>query len=263
MTDATLSEHDLLPTLEVLAGAPRWWLAYSGGLDSTVLLQLLARARAARPGFPPLVALHVNHGLHPDAPRWQHHCEARCRALGIDFDCEAVVVEPAGEGLEAAARRARHAVFESRLGAGDILFTAHHLDDQVETLFLRLLRGAGVDGLGAMAESRPLGAGRLVRPLLDVPRGVLADCARQWALDYIDDPSNEDTRLDRNYLRRRVLPLIAERWPGYRGTVGRAADHLRETAALLRSHRAAPVECRSALGDPGLDLAALDRKSVV
>lgn len=257
MNPATLTADALQPTLASLAGAPRWWVALSGGLDSTVLLHVLAQARAIDPSLPPLMALHINHQLQSAADDWQQHCQRLCRDLGVPLHCETVAVEPAGQGVEAAAREARHAVFEEMLGAGEVLFTAHHRDDQVETFFLRLLRGAGVEGLGAMATTRALGAGCLYRPLLDWSREALEDYARRHGLRYVEDPSNLDTDFDRNFLRREVLPLLAGRWPGYRDTVSRAAAHLRESSSQLRALTPRVPTCHNTMGDSGLDLAAL------
>lgn len=203
------------------------WLGYSGGLDSSVLLHLLAGV-----GFP-LRAVHVHHGLSPNADTWLEHCAASASALGVPFTALRVSVAVEEGGLEQAARRARYAAFESLMQAGDQLLLAQHGDDQVETFFLRLLRGAGALGLGAMAESRPLGAGSLLRPLLGASRAQLEDYARARGINWIEDESNADQRLERNYLRTRVLPLLRERWP-LRERVARASANLREAALLLR-----------------------------
>ncbi|WP_116364590.1 tRNA lysidine(34) synthetase TilS [Parahaliea mediterranea] len=257
MAHRPLSPSHLADDLAALARAPRWWLAYSGGLDSSVLLHLLCQVRALQPGLPPLTALHINHRLHADAAQWQAHCAARCAELGVPLVAATVDVASDGDGLEAAARRARHRVFKQHLQAGEVLFTAHHQDDQVETLLLRLLRGAGVEGMGAIAPARPLGQGTVHRPLLGVPRSALLAYARQHGLGWVDDPSNTDTNLDRNYLRQRVLPLLAERWPGYRATLSRAAGAQRDVAALLEESLGPLPRVHNTFGDPGLALAPL------
>ncbi|WP_250463753.1 tRNA lysidine(34) synthetase TilS [Microbulbifer litoralis] len=203
------------------------WLAYSGGLDSTVLLYLLADLGV------PLRAVHIHHGLSTAADAWQAHCERVAASLGVPLTAVRVSVDPADGGLEQAARRARYRVFGEVLQPGDQLLVAQHGDDQVETFFLRLLRGAGALGLSAMAESRPLGRGRLLRPLLAAGRGQLENCARERGLAWVEDESNRDQRIERNYLRASVLPLLRQRWP-LRQRVVRAADNLREAAALLR-----------------------------
>ncbi len=166
-------------------------------------------------------------------------------------------MEPDGAGLEAAARSARYALFASQMEAGDVLFLGHHQDDQVETFFLRLLRGAGVDGLGAMPRQRPLGKGVLYRPLLELSRVQLEAYVAAQGLRCIDDPSNQDRSLDRNFLRGEVLPLVEQRWPGYRKTVTRASEHLTRAAGVLEQAVEVPETCFSALGDPGLPLGFL------
>jgi tRNA(Ile)-lysidine synthase len=231
-----------------LDDAARIFVAFSGGLDSTVLLHAACTA-----GLAQLVALHVNHGLHGDAVRWERRCAAFCASLGVAYHSEKVDVLSQGRGLEAAAREARYAYFEGLLQAGDLLLLAHHQDDQAETLLLRLLRGAGPDGLAAMPVARSLGRGRLLRPLLGLPRSTLAQYAQVNGLAWIDDPSNVDEQFDRNYLRHRILPLVEARWPAYREVVSRTAGLLREA----REHRGglAPATVFSVTGDPGMTLA--------
>ena len=203
------------------------WLGYSGGLDSSVLLHLLASAGI------PVRALHIHHGLSPQADVWQAHCESQARALGIECQSVAVVVDSADGGLEQGARVARYRAFEKAMAPGDQILLAHHGDDQVETFLLRLLRGAGVQGLAAMAEYRGFAPGKaLLRPLLGVTRQQLEAYARQYGLDWIEDESNQNLNLDRNYLRSVVVPALAKRWPVAR-QVARAADNLRESAELL------------------------------
>jgi tRNA(Ile)-lysidine synthase len=236
-----------------LAGAPRIWVALSGGLDSTVLLHLFASH-----GKLPLSALHLNHQLYADAPLWQRHCEALCERLGVPLQSELGEVVESGQGPEAAAREARFACFERVIGDGEVLLLAHHLDDQAETLLLRLLRGAGPDGLAAMPRRRVVGRGTLLRPLLDVPRSQLEAYARQENLSWVEDPSNTDVRFDRNYLRNEVLPLIAARWPAYRRSFARSAALMREAGIRLAADAGAPLmTVRSVVGDPGFPLAAL------
>ena len=261
MADAPLTCSDLDDQLTPLLDAPRWYVAFSGGIDSTVLLHLLNSWCRRNPDSPPLGAIHVNHGLHPEAREWQQHCEWVCRLLQLPLACHAVEVLPCARGLEDAARSARYGLFEEQLQAGDVLFLGHHADDQVETFFLRLMRGAGVRGLAAMPASRALGRGRLVRPLLQLPRSRLEEYAAAHELHCIEDPSNSDTSLDRNFLRRDVLPLLAARWPGYRQTVSRASGHIGAAAELLARAVPAPATLYSVMGDPGVALAQLDLDS--
>ena len=240
----------LIPTLEPYLHSPRWWIAYSGGVDSHVLLHTVASLRSQL-ALPPLTALHINHRLNPRAADWAAHCVAVCAALEIECVVDNVHVEGGGTGLEAAARNARYAAFARHAGTGEILLQAHHADDQVETLLLRLLRGSGMAGLASMPRRRPLspGGGELVRPLLPFDRAQLVEYARRNGLAWIHDDSNDDPGLDRNFLRLRVLPLLAERWPAYRATLGRAVEHAADAQALIRE--VAVGDCATAVAANG------------
>ncbi|MCV4274289.1 tRNA lysidine(34) synthetase TilS [Pseudomonas capsici] len=228
--------RDDLPArlLQVLAPwrhAPVWHVGFSGGLDSTVLLHLLAEL-AARESLPSLNAIHVHHGLQAAADAWPEHCRQVCLKLGVSFQSVTVRVK-SGASIEQAAREARYAAFIEQLGEGDVLLTAQHRDDQAETLLFRLLRGAGVRGLAAMSQQRAMGKGRVLRPLLSVSRGELEDYARQHGLSWIEDPSNQDQQLSRNFLRGRVMPLLASRWPQVSASMARTAEHMGEAEQLL------------------------------
>jgi tRNA(Ile)-lysidine synthase len=251
-----LQSADLEQQLTALQGAPHWYVGFSGGVDSTVLLHLLHRWCTAHPTAPPLSAIHVNHQLQSASQDWQRHCERVCQALGLPLLNRSVDVPAAGRG-EAAARAARYAAFESQLSPGAVLFLGHHLDDQVETFFLRLMRGAGVEGLAGIPPSRALGEGLLVRPLLQYPRADIEAYAALHRLAFVEDPSNTDTAMDRNFLRARLLPLLASRWPSYRHAVARASGHLAGAAATLADVLGTPGTVYSVLGDPGLPLAPL------
>lgn len=221
----------LAARLDPFRNVSRCWIAFSGGLDSSVLLSAAASVRERLPGA--LQAVHLDHGLHPDSAAWAAHCQARCAALAIPLTIRHLHLQPhPGESIEAVAREARYRAFSSLLGPGDLLLTAHHRDDQAETLLLALLRGSGVQGLAAMPFEMPCGPGRLVRPLLDATRETLAAYAQTQGLDWIDDPSNRVTSLDRNYLRHRVLPVLRERWPALATTLSRSASHCAEAAQL-------------------------------
>ncbi|MEM9253911.1 MAG: tRNA lysidine(34) synthetase TilS [Pseudomonadota bacterium] len=238
--------------LEELTGAPIWLVAYSGGVDSTVLLHLLWSWCQHR-SSPPLAAIHINHGLHSDAGRWAGHCQRQCAELGVDLFNASVDVAAFGSG-EVAARNARYQVFEEHLTGGGVLFLGHHLDDQVETFFLRLMRGAGIDGLRAMRSRRTLGNGELVRPMLSCTRAEIAAYAAEASLDFIDDPSNTDQAMDRNYLRRSILPALGDRWPAYRRTVSRAVEQLAAGSELLHDSLGVPTTRYSVMEDPGIAL---------
>lgn len=204
-------------------------VGYSGGLDSTVLLNLLVGLVAPNR----ITAVHVNHGLSPQADEWETFCRQQAMQLQLPFVAQKVSVKNLGQGIEEAARDQRYQVFEQYLPAGGALLLAHHQDDQQETLLLRLLRGAGPKGLGAMDQRRRFGEGWLVRPLLQASRRALEEYATEHQLSWIEDPSNQDTHFDRNYLRSKVLPLINRRWPGASQTMGRSAHLCRESDALL------------------------------
>jgi tRNA(Ile)-lysidine synthase len=233
-------------------------VAYSGGLDSTVLLDAAARvAGAAR-----CVALHVHHGLSPNADRWLAHCEAAALALGVRFDAERVRVRREhGESLEAAAREARYRALDAmcaRQGAA-ALWLAHHADDQAETVLLQLLRGAGVAGLAAMAPQRidESSAVPRVRPFLPVLRAQLERYAHVRGLRWIEDESNADTRYARNALRHDVMPALATRFPGFRDALSRTARHAATAQRLLDD--LARIDLRTVGRDDG---EALSRKGL-
>jgi len=221
----------LLTQLSPWRNAATWRIAFSGGLDSTVLLHLLATLSQRQP-LPALSAIHVHHGLQAAAEAWPDHCRSVCAALGVPLDVVSVQVRP-GASVERAAREARYAAFVAAIGSNEVLLTAQHRDDQAETLLFRLLRGAGVRGLAAMPRQRPLGQGHLLRPLLDVSRAELEGYATQQGLSWIDDPSNDDQRYARNYLRQRIFPALADHWPQASTTLARSAAHMGEAQGLL------------------------------
>ena len=224
-------ESRLLDVLQPWRTAPRWRVAFSGGLDSTALLHLLVRL-STRERFPPISAIHIHHGLQPAAEGWPEHCRSICQSLGIELQVVRVRVEP-GPSLESAARAARYAAFSGCLHTADVLFTGQHRDDQAETLIFRLLRGAGVRGLASMPTVRALGDGWLVRPLLNVSREELEAYARAQRLSWVEDPSNQCTEHARNFLRHRVMPVLRQRWPRAVENMARAAGHLGEAQQLL------------------------------
>ncbi len=222
----TLTDH-----LHAWLDAPVWLVALSGGLDSVVLLDLLSELRPQRP-LPPVQAIHVHHGLQPAADDWVRFCQQFCAARAVPLTVIRVQVDT-GASLERAAREARYHALAQQLPRGAVLLTAQHQDDQAETLLLRLLRGAGVPGLAAMPASRPLGEGQLVRPLLDCTRAQLEQYAHARGLAWVEDPSNADTRLRRNFLRHAVLPRLREHWPATSRVLARAAQQQAEAAGLL------------------------------
>ncbi len=229
-------------------GARRFIVAYSGGRDSHVLLHLLASRRERLPC--PLSALHVHHGLEAGADDWADHCRRVCDRLGVPLEILVVDARPrGGEGPEAAAREARYRAIAGRLAAGDRLLTAHHQDDQAETVLLQLLRGSGLDGLAAMPVERPLGAGYQLRPFLDVGRRIIERYARDEGLEWIDDPSNESPDLARGYLRNEIMPRLAAYWPSVGRRLARSARHCAEARTIVSTQADADWRrCRASDG---------------
>lgn len=237
-----------------LAGVrPRVAVAFSGGIDSTVLAHALARRRKS---FASLRLLHVDHGLQAASHDWSRHCARVARGLRLPFvSLEATIRRKHGESPEAAARDARYALLEMVIEPGEVLVTAQHRDDQVETLLLQLLRGAGVAGLAAMPRMAKFGAGQICRPLLDESRDDIERYAKTHKLRWVEDPTNMETQFARNYLRVKVLPVIRQQWHGADAAIARSASHMAQAAALLGGLGRVDYE-RIADGD-GLNVAAL------
>lgn len=207
-------------------------MAYSGGCDSHVLLHALAQCR--RQIAVPLRAVHIDHGINPQSAGWAEHCRQVCNRLDIPLTIRRVDARPASdESPEEAARRARYQAFNALLSPGDWLCTAHHRDDQAETVLLHLMRGAGPRGLAGMRARSVLGGATLVRPLLSFDRATLVAYAHDEGLRWIDDPSNEDSAFDRNFVRLKVMPLLRQRWPSAARTLSRSAAHCREADELI------------------------------
>jgi tRNA(Ile)-lysidine synthase len=222
LIEAALPE---LPQTPVLA-------AFSGGLDSAVLLHALAQSENVRARG--LRAVHVDHGLHDESEAWARKCRDFADAIGVELIVRAVdVVRTPGLGLEASARRARYAAIETLLSPGEIVALAHHRDDQAETVLLKLLRGAGPEGMGAMRPLRRLGRGFAWRPLLLLPRAALREYADYHRLGWIADPSNTDQTIDRNYLRMQVMPRISARWPEAESSIAQSAAWARAAAEFI------------------------------
>lgn len=222
----------IVDLIKLVAGRPVC-VAYSGGVDSHVLLHLLANTH--HPQLPAIRALHIDHGLHPESTGWAEHCRQIAEELRIEFESIRVNVEQIEEsGLEAAARQARYHAFRYDLTADEVLLTAQHQDDQAETLMLQLLRGAGPTGLSAMWPETDIDGLTIVRPFLNFSKQELLEYAELHHLQWIDDPSNTDLSINRNYLRHAIWPHLTERWPAVSRTLSRSAEHCRETVELMR-----------------------------
>lgn len=243
------SPQQLLSTLQALPVPEHYWVAFSGGMDSTVLLHALSQVSDQLPA--PLLAVHINHGLQVKALEWEKFCRETCARLDIALSNRQLNLRPAsGESLEAQAREARYRAIAGHMHVGDMLLTAHHGDDQVETFLLQLLRGAGVSGLASMPLIREWSPGWLARPLLAYSRKELRDWAQQEQLQWQDDPSNERLNIRRNYLRHKVIPLLKEQWPGLINTTGRSARHCAEAAQLMREVGTADLSLVGDVGKP-------------
>lgn len=217
--------------LQAAPAASAYCIAYSGGMDSTVLLNLAVAAR-----LPNLSAIHVHHGLQLAADDWATGCKAQCSDWGVPLQVLHVTVDAQHpQGPEAAARAARYAALQAHMPQDAVLLTAHHAGDQAETVLLRLLRGTGVEGLAAMPITTPLGTSGLSlwRPLLRVSRDALRRYAEQHALRWIEDPHNSDPQYARSWLRSNVMPRLHARWPDADVQLARAADHAADASTLL------------------------------
>jgi len=224
---ATLSN-----TLEIHLDCQKVWIAYSGGLDSHVLLHAAAKLRHQKHFA--LHAIHIHHGLNREADSWATHCQNICAVLNIP--CEIVNVNIQclkGDSIEACARKARYAAIANYLNTNEFVLTAQHADDQAETVLLQLLRGAGISGLAAMPRISKLGKGFLIRPFLNHTRAELRKYAESAKLQWIEDSSNANQRFDRNFLRHDIMPRLKNRWSGVISTMGRVARHQAEAKHLL------------------------------
>lgn len=232
-------------------------IAYSGGMDSHVLLHALAALRAQ--SSLRLSAIHVDHGLLPASRDWAGHCEAVCAQLGVPYHLERVRVDVSGgEGVEAAARRARYAALARHVAGGEVLLTAHHQDDQAETVLLQLLRGTGMHGLAGMPGLAAFSAGQHARPLLGFSRAALQSYAEARGLRWVEDPSNEDVGFRRNQLRHEVFPVLNRHWPGAAESLARTARHAGDCMQLLDDLGAADLAvCLSGPAGQALSIPAV------
>ncbi len=229
-------------------------------MDSTVLLHLLRRARRLPRARLTLRGLHVDHGLQPAAADFRRFCRRTALRWGLPLTLIKASVQLAGgESVEQAARDARRKALAAALMPGELLLTAQHADDQLETLLLALLRGAGPAGLAGMPAAMSFAGSRLLRPLLDLEHAQLLSYARAQQLEWIDDPTNDDPRFDRNYLRARVLPVLKSRWPAAARTAGRSARHSAVAAGSLQVAAARDLELAADGAD--LEVAVLRRWS--
>ncbi|GFO71039.1 tRNA(Ile)-lysidine synthase [Bathymodiolus japonicus methanotrophic gill symbiont] len=235
--------------------ASKLFIGYSGGVDSHVLLHLLANIPALKHK---LTAVYVHHGLQACAGDWAQHCQQISRDLGVAFKRLKVNAQAKpGQSPEEAARIARYQAFKQLLGKNDVLLFAQHRDDQLETVLLQLFRGAGLKGLSGMPTAIQFAHGTLLRPLLEINQQEIKHYVQQHDLQWIDDPSNQDIQFDRNFLRHNIIPLLEQRWPGLDKTVARVAEHCAGAQQVLSANARQQMhglynEQQQSLSIPGL-----------
>lgn len=229
MDNLTLNQTALKNYLTKTSSGKKVLVAYSGGLDSHVLLHLISQI----PEFT-VRAIHIHHGLQAIADSWVSHCQNICDGLNITFETKYLHLKPKiGESIEALARQGRYQALKASLKDNEILVTAQHQNDQSETLLLQLFRGAGVQGLASMSAVSNFGKGQHIRPLLKISRNDLEAYAKTYQLEYIEDPSNQDTSFDRNFLRKKIFPQLRKRWLGLDKALNRSAAIQAETISIL------------------------------
>ncbi len=267
---SNFSPQSLLPLLRQHPKTKRYCVAYSGGVDSTVLLhamvslkhQLVTEQLLSGESFLEISAVYIDHNLQTESKQWSSHCRAVCNQLGIPFVSLSVnIVIEQGDSLEEKARESRYALLASSIEEGDILLTAQHQDDQAETFLLQALRGAGPKGLASMPEVKAFSKGLHIRPLLRFKKHDLVSYAKGKNLDWIEDPSNQQMRFQRNYLRQKVVPLLNETWPGASEALSRSAQHCAVSVNLL--NELASIDAATVLNvDQTLSRSAFNRLSL-
>jgi tRNA(Ile)-lysidine synthase len=225
------SQH-LLDSLARLPAPEKYWIGFSGGADSTALLQAMWECRDSLTA--PIHAVHFHHGLQDAADAWQDHCSSFCRERDIPFLSQKLDIKPVGRSsLEQEARNCRYRAVAKILAKQEMYLTAHHAEDQAETLFLNLMRGSGIEGLAGIPVLRNLESGWVARPLLERHRMELEQFLKSRDIAWLTDPSNEDTAFDRNYLRQELFPLLEQRWPGLVRRLSRTARNARISASAM------------------------------
>ncbi|MDP1772009.1 MAG: tRNA lysidine(34) synthetase TilS [Methylobacter sp.] len=223
--------EDIISKLDLGNERQRFYIAYSGGVDSHVLLHCCSSMAQLKDK---ITAVYVHHGLQAEAEAWAEHCEKTAKELGVEFLTLRVNANATpGESPEEAARNARYAALESLISVGDVLLLAQHREDQLETVLLQLFRGSGLRGLSGMPERQAFGSGAMLRPLLNTPKQAICDYAQSHQLSWVEDPSNQSNDYDRNFLRNAVVPLLKQRWTAIDKTVARSAKHCADAQVLV------------------------------
>ncbi len=231
-SEACSLTQDILKQCQQLSTPANICVAYSGGVDSHVLLDLFHQLQQANE-IQNLRAIHINHGLQSQSDQWQQHCQNICDGYHVPLTVTRLhLAEQVSSGIEEAARNARYQFFESELSHDECLVMGHHMDDQAETILFRLLRGTGLSGAVGIPKKRKLAQGMLFRPLLDTPRKIIESYAHIRQLCWIEDPSNQTDYYSRNFLRNQVTPLLQKKWPSYLKSLQRFSSHCEEQAEL-------------------------------
>lgn len=260
MNKLPISFAHLLEVISRLPAPERLWVAYSGGVDSSVLLHLLSQNREKLASN--LIAVHINHQLNQEADSWVKYCKNICVKEKIKFESITINAKKTkGHSQEAYARELRYASLKSIMGTGDLLLTGHHLDDQAETLIQQLMRGAGPEGLAGMPHVRKFGPGWLARPLLEYSRSQIKDYAEHHGLKWIEDESNQDIEIDRNFIRYSIIPYLQKRWPSVIDILSRSARHQADVVSLLKEIAEQDFEKARCEHQNILDIAELKKMS--
>jgi tRNA(Ile)-lysidine synthase len=253
----------VLSSLENISGVKRFWVAFSGGIDSHVLLHVLASQRHQLKDIA-IQVVHINHALNSKSDQWAEHCGNICEQLKIDFvDIDVDASPRTGESPEARARKVRYEAIAKLIKPEDCLLTAHHQDDQVETLLLQLMRGSGPKGLSAMPEVSVFEEGLIARPLIKVRREEIHAYAVAHKLQWIDDDSNADTKYDRNFIRHEIVPRLQQRWPSLSQTVSRSARNCAEAAEIIEQAADKALQEMNLGESESLSIVALQQFSLV
>jgi len=231
-----------------------WIVAYSGGLDSSLLLKLCSEILASDC----LSALHINHQLQSDSERWARFCAESSAEWGVCFESQTVTCESSSEE---SARQARYSAFKKRLKPGEGLLLAHHQDDQAETILFNLFRGSGVKGLSGITYKRSIGEGELFRPLLNVSKGAIESAARELQIAWVDDPSNLDPRYTRNWVRHELSDVFRDQWPDWKVKLAKTAARMSDASELHDALAKIDLECCQ-IKEGVLSLAALSKHSL-
>lgn len=252
--------------LSLIATHKKIFVAYSGGLDSHVLLHILAKLTCNRKNTE-LTAIHIDHGVNPKAKLWVKHCQGVCKRLRVNFITHCIKLKQEAANIhspEELLRNLRYEIFSKLLPTGGCLLTAHHANDQAETLLLQLFRGAGPKGLAAMPKHCKFAQGCLVRPFLDIERTVLWQYACKHRLKWIEDDSNTNVRFDRNFIRHKLLPVVLARWPKVITTLNRAAHHCAEANELLEVLGVSDLQAVKIFNDKNtIDIKLLKKVSLI